>query len=76
MWKPADIMFVARDRDGELFVFKDKPIRSSNENLSPAWDCWDVDGINGDLAMELNKGLFPNLRWEDEPIEVRLKELR
>lgn len=63
-------MWVARDKDECLWLFIDKPIRSKTS----FW--WEVDTKNSllrdDDCMEINGGLFPELRWEDEPLEVEL----
>ena len=59
-------MWVARDKDDMLFLYKTKPKR---DNIFEDWDM----SLYGD-CMKLNKKLFPKLKWEDEPIEVELKE--
>lgn len=54
--------WIARDEDGELYLYDTEPWR--DENL------WQGRGRN---EWELNdNNLFPNLKWEDEPIEVEL----
>lgn len=63
-------MWVARDKDECLWLYIDKPIRSQTQ----IW--WEVDTINSllrdDDCMEIDGDLFPDLSWEDEPIEVDL----
>lgn len=63
-------MWVARNKDERLFIFIDKPKRSKINN----W--WEVDTQNtllrDDDCLEIYGELFPNLRWEDNPIEVEL----
>lgn len=63
-------MWVARDKDGTLLMYNDEPIRSS------IFSCWEVDteksSIGEDDYMEIYGDLFPDLRWEDNPIEVEL----
>ena len=59
-------MWLARDRNGWLYLFYEKPVRYRNLG----WDLADNDII--DPAF-LDKSLFPNLTWDDEPIEVELK---
>lgn len=55
--------WVARDADGEVAFFKEKPERS--EYLWEAkWYCWIV-----------RRDMFPDLTWEDEPIEVELRQV-
>lgn len=53
--------FVARDADGEIGFFKEKPERSEYFWCSE-WYCWIV-----------RRDMFPDLTWEDEPIEVELR---
>lgn len=60
-------MWVARDKDGELDLYIKKPQRSdaigyNHEN----WDSYDEHWI------PLDPKLFPDLTWNDEPIEVEL----
>ena len=60
-------MWVARDKDGRLFLFYTKPVRCSNMS----WDVPDTDVIEPMIL--LDKSLFPNLTWDDESVEVELK---
>jgi len=67
-------MYVARDKDGKLGLFSLKP----NRCKCIGWnnDCWDApdeeeNGVVPDF-MEINSSLFPELTWEDEPIEVEI----
>jgi hypothetical protein len=57
-------MFVARDKDGSLWLHDDLPYRTFDE-----WK-------NSEDWMSLNAGLFPNLKWESDPLEVELKEVQ
>jgi hypothetical protein len=62
---------VARDKDGSLCLFYKKPYRSDNQ--------WVINEIDEDdfgfgKYMYLDKLLFPNLTWNDEPLEIELKE--
>lgn len=63
-------MWVARDKDERLWLFIDKPKRSQIHG----W--WEVDTQNSllrdDDCMEISGELFPEIKWEDEPIEVEL----
>ncbi len=56
-------MYVARDKNGTLWLYSEKPHRED--------DCgvWFSDTLN---IMALNREEFPQLKWEDEPIEVKL----
>ena len=53
-------MYVARDKNGMLFLFKIKPVRMG--------DIWSWD----EYSYVLDYDMFPNLKWEDEPLEVNL----
>ena len=61
--------WVARDEDGALTVFSDKPTR---ENFSEDTSVW-----CGAKPIELDPALFPQITWESEPQEgemtLRLK---
>ena len=57
------IMYVARDKDGTLWLYTEKPRREEESGL------WFLD-INKN--MQINSEEFPQLKWEDEPIEVKL----
>lgn len=61
-------MWVARDEDGSLCICNTKPIRISKKWYKGYWDHDEFDGM---LEIK-DKSLFPNLTWEDEPIEVSL----
>lgn len=53
--------WIARDKDGALWFYSRKPHRSGN-----MWNC------DGPDFMRLNPRFLPSLRWEDEPIAVKL----
>lgn len=57
-------MFVARNKNGQINVFKDKPIRLEEE-----WH-WDYDINKSSSWRPINDTAFPELKWEDEPIEI------
>ncbi len=63
--------YVARDKDGGLYLYIGKPIRVDNQ-FSP-------NPIEGIIALgcgeelqwyHLNENDYKNLKWEDEPVEV------
>ena len=84
-------MYIARNPDGTLVLFKNKPSRYTLEttNLTKGskrygkvttHEFWDEDKVfdgydkyyyPGDY-FEIDPSLFPNLKWEDEPLEVDL----
>lgn len=55
--------WVARNKDGSLYLFEKEPIRSSNHS-----EWWDRDYH----STSLDENKYPDLRWEDEPIFVKL----
>jgi hypothetical protein len=55
--------WVARDEDGSLHIFEVEPRRSSDNHR---W--WDRDYY----STGLDKSDFPDLKWEDEPVYVKL----
>ena len=54
--------WVARDINGYLFAYEDKPKRCDNQR---EWV--------GRFLSPMENSFFPNLTWEDEPIEVELR---
>lgn len=58
-------MWVARDKDGKLWFYREKPRRVKDGGY------WVLDDIS-DYECVLPEDLFPYLKWEDEPIEVEL----
>lgn len=56
-------LWVARDWGGMLFAYFIKPIRDK------AWKEWDSDKV----SLSIDDSFFPELKWEDEPIEVELR---
>lgn len=56
-------LWVARDKDGNLFAYNDKPTRCDNQRE------WFAEKFH--FSME--NSFFPELKWEDEPIEVELR---
>ena len=58
--------YVARDKNGSLWVYMCKPVRDNDEFkatiiVSPRWR-FEYFGLNPDD--------FKNLKWQDEPVEV------
>lgn len=63
-------MWIARDEDNHLRVYLNKPIR-----YGFYWQSVDTyNGVNIQ-CISLPNNLFPNLKWEDEPIEVDIIKL-
>jgi len=59
-------MWVARNGDGTISLHATKPIRMASE------DYW----ISFDDSTRMFKDLFPDLKWESEPLEVELKAVK
>lgn len=59
-------MWIARDSTGELFLYKTKPERVYRR----ATGYWQApDSTNNDVVCEVYDDIFPDLKWEDEPME-------
>ena len=56
-------LWVARDKNCFLFVYEDKPTRCDNQR---EWI--------GRFLCSMKNSYFPELKWEDEPIEVELRQ--
>jgi hypothetical protein len=55
--------WVARDRSGKIFLYRDKPRKDTNQWLSPSIQ---LCGMPSDS--------FPNVKWEDnEPTRVYIR---
>lgn len=65
-------MWIARDKDGTLKLFLQRPFRSDPIDGLPK-GCW-VCESNRDW-MVIDKNLFPNFQWEDGVCEADVKEL-
>ena len=59
--------WVARDKDGSLHIFEVKPRRSADGHQ---W--WDRDY----QSTALKSSDFPDLKWEDEPVCVKLEIIK
>ena len=53
-------LWIVRDWGGMLFAYFNKPIRDT------VWKEWD------EVPLSIDDSLFPDLTWEDEPLEVML----
>lgn len=59
-------MWIARDKDGDLWLFRKKP-QEQNAGF------WSVESIT-DVIISLLKQIFPEVQWEDsEPRKLILK---
>ena len=63
--------YVARDKDGSLYVYFGKPERSDFTFMPCAVGCCIAD-ISESQEFGLKSDDFKDLKWEDEPVEVFL----
>lgn len=60
-------MYVARDKDGRLFLYFTKPSKIG------IFDKWCLVNSRPNDYYEIDSSLFPEVKWEDEePTEVEL----
>lgn len=60
--------YVAKDKDGDVNMYDTKPFRYKCENI----EYW-VDGHTSyKLAQSFVNIMFPDLKWEDDPIEIEI----
>ena len=69
--EPSDKVhfYVARDKNGELFLYMGKPFRG----IERFHECQNGCIITSDSDFHyfgLNKNDYSNLKWEDKPVEV------
>lgn len=70
-------MWVARDKGGTLFAWGQRPNRYKEFYHSSDWSSsyiWEVDDPSVE-CIELDKTMFPELTWDDEPIKVHESEI-
>ena len=63
--------YVARDKNGELFLYLKKPVRTSNTFIAYRGGIF-IEVTENFSIYGLNPDDFKNLKWEDEPVEVFL----
>lgn len=59
-------LWVAREKRGGLFLYKTKPI------LDCDFGIWFSDS---DCMGTISRAFFPDLTWEDDPIEVEIRQV-
>lgn len=68
-------MWVARNKNGQLTLFEGRPTRDEENEI---WNHYTIysnctdSNIQHFSAKILDRKMFPELKWEDEPIEVTL----
>lgn len=63
-------LYIARDKDGRLFIYNFLPIRDNE------FDQFTASGEDIDIyddAIEIDPKLFPEVTWENSPRKVELK---
>ena len=65
-------LYVARDKNGKLWLYMGKPIRRYNAFIADLSKGNTLTNINF-RCFGLNESDYVNLKWEDEPVEVFLK---
>jgi len=58
-------MWIARDKNQRLYIYKNKPERG-RESFEED-DCYRL------TCFEISQTLFPEVTWENSPVEVELK---
>lgn len=56
-------LWVERDKNGFLFAYEDKPTRCDNQRE------WFAEKF----LFSMENSFFPDLTWDDEPLEVELR---
>ena len=62
-------LFVARDKNGELSFFRNKPVKCAHNNDKNPSFCADVKDEDYYLDVDV---LFSDVQWENEPLEIEL----
>ena len=63
--------YVARDKNGKLWLYMGKPLRCDNAFIADLSKGNALTNINF-RCFGLNESDYANLKWEDEPVEVFL----
>jgi hypothetical protein len=60
-------VFLARDKNNDLYLFDKLPIKGS--------ECWWAEsGVDG-TYLRLDKSLYPEVTWESDPVPAQLSVL-
>jgi len=57
-------MFIARDKNNDLYLFNKLPNRGNE-----CW--WAPAGVDG-TYLRLDKSLYPEVTWDSEPLQVEI----
>lgn len=64
-------MYIARDKDGGLYTYENKPWRNEVEKMWLDADFYlDYKNPGFGCSDQLSPEMFPDLTWDDEPIEA------
>lgn len=64
--------WIARDKDNDLYVFEDKPIRREDNVWVPPYKSACIDSPYIKLPFDADERLIGrHITWEDEPIELK-----
>lgn len=58
------MLYVARDKNGDLYLFNSEPQRGRE-----CW--WAKSGVDG-TYLRLEKALYPEVTWDSEPVPVSI----
>ena len=60
-------MWVARDKNGELWIYRNKPFRYMMKMAFASRG-------NNDIYLRLDESMFKSVKWKNSPQEVELKK--
>ena len=71
-------LWIARDKNDELFLYNSKPVRIKEYNSFGAdvLNNYDFDVLMYKNEIEINPSLFPKVTWENSPQQVELKLIK
>jgi len=58
-------LWIARDMDGSLWMFNEKPVKQGDEFRSPFY-------LTGGSELMMDSSLYPELTWENSPKELTI----
>jgi hypothetical protein len=61
-------MYIARDKNNDLYLFNEMPGRGSE-----CW--WAPSGLDGSY-LRLDKKLYPEVSWDSEPLQVEISVVK
>lgn len=68
-------MWVARDKSGELYLYRTKPTRQKDNSYETRTNIWGVKGrgYGDDLYIGKDVSGFEEINWEGQPQKVQLE---